>query len=219
MSSLPPLVIIYLALLFLSSVLALIAWKKGHKKYLGLSILLFVTTALEVYVRYCISHHIDFTYLYHAYIAIEYPVLCWFLLGAISSPNIKNVMRVSILVYIVVSLAISFFHYHFQDYPGLNINMEGFLQSVLCTYILFNLDVKAELSIVRNQYFWICSGILIFYGTTFFFNGVYTKILNIDADKALELFGIINIPLNIILYAFISIGIVCLLTNRKLTIQ
>lgn len=115
----------------------------------------------------------------------------------------------------IISLSISVFYYHFTGFPGLNINFEGILQSIVCTYILFNLEVQEDRSILKNPYFWICSGILIFFGTTFFFNGVYTKLLNMDGDKALQLFSMINKPLNLIFYALIIIGILCLPISKK----
>lgn len=178
-----------------------------------------ITALLELYVQYLLYKHIDFTYLYHAFAAIEYPLFCWFLLDAVKQAKIRLAMKISIPVFMLASLGISIYHYHFEDFPGLNLELEGLLQSILCTYILFNLDVKEDQPVLKNSYFWICSGILIFYGTTFFFNGVYTKILNINSEKAMALFVMINSPLNLIMYAFITIGIVCLLTSRKHIIQ
>ena len=203
----------------LGSLLSFIAWKNGYKRFLILSILLFLTSAMELYVQYLLKKHVDFTYLYHSFIAIEYPLFCWFLLGAVSPGKFSTAIQISIPFYMVVSLSISGFYYHFTGFPGLNINFEGILQSIVCTYILFNLEVQEDRSILKNHYFWICSGILIFFGTTFFFNGVYTKLLNMDGDKAFQLFGIINKPLNLIFYALILIGILCLPTSRKPTTQ
>ena len=206
---------VYNLLIFLGSVFSFIAWRRGYKHYLILSVLLFITTAMEVYVQFLVKKDIDFTWLYHSFALIEYPFFCWFLLKAVKSEKIQRVMKISIPLFIVANLAISIFYYHFQDFPGLNVELEGLLQLILCTYVLFNLEVEDNQPILKNQYFWICSGILIFYGTTFFFNGVYTKILNINSDKAMELFSMINKPLNLVMYAFIIIGILCLLTSRK----
>jgi hypothetical protein len=180
-----------------------------------LSILLFLTSAMELYVQYLISKQVDFTYMYHSFLVVEYPLFCWFLLDAIKPGKFSNAVKISIPVYMVISLLLSIFYYQFKGFPGLNINMEGILQSIVCTYVLFNLEVQEDRSILKNPYFWICSGILIFFGTTFFFNGVYSKVLNMDGDKALQLFGIINKPLNLIFYALILIGILCLPTSRK----
>ena len=211
--------ITYNTLILLGELLSLVAWKNGHKRYLVLCILLVLTAAVELSAQYMLKRRIDFTALYHAFVMVEYPFFAGFLLGAIKPGKFSNAIKISIPLYIVISLSISLFYYHFKGFPGLNINLEGLLESILCTYILFNLEVTEGRSILKNQYFWICSGILTFFGTTFFFNSVYTYVLHMDGSKARELFVIINGPLNLILYAFIIIGILCLLTSRRFITQ
>ena len=211
--------IIYNGLIIIGALFSFMAWQKGHKRFLILAVLLLATTSTELYVQYLIKKQADFTYVYHAFIAIEYPLFCWFLIGAIKPGLFSTAMKISIPIYIIVSLSLSWSKYHFTGFPGLNINLEGMLQSIVCTYILFNLEVQEDRSILKNQYFWICSGILIFFGTTFFFNGVYSKVLHMGTEKAYLLFGIINKPLNLIFYALIIIGILCLPANRKPIIQ
>lgn len=203
----------------LGAFFSFVAWKKGHKRYLTLGILLLITTSMELYVQYLIKKRVDFTYLYHLFIAIEYPLICWFLSDAIRSSSVKKILLLTIPLYLVISLSLSVLHYHFTGFPSLNIELEGIMQSILCTYILFNLEVYEDVSILRNQYFWICSGILIFFGTSFVFNGVITPILRMDTNKTLMLFNMINKPLNLVLYSFIIIGLLCLLTKRKSSTQ
>ena len=206
---------IYVTLILLGAVVSLIAWKKGHKKYLLLGILLLITFAQEAYIPFLIKKRVDFTYLYHLFTLIEYTFLCLFLADAIPSLKIRKLAISTIPIYLILSSSISIFYYHLSGFPGLNIELEAMLLSVLCTYILFNMEAYEDVSILANQYFWICSGILIFFGTTFFFNGLLTYVLSVDTTKALALFGKINKPLNLILYAFIFIGVLCSLTRRR----
>ena len=58
-----------------------------------------------------------------------------------------------------------------------------------------------------------------FSAVPFLFNGIYTSFFDIDKSQALKLFGIINKPLNIVLYSFIIIGIVCSIRKKKPIIQ
>jgi hypothetical protein len=201
----------------LGAIISFIAWKRGGKKYLPLSILLLLTFLIEWYVPYLIERQVDFTYLYHLFTLIEYSFFCWFLLDAIPSSRVRKIAVFTIPFYLILSFSLSIFYYHFTGFPGLNIEMEAMLLSVLCTYILFSLDVREDASILRNQYFWICSGILIFFGTTFFFNGLLTYVLSVNPTKAVMLFGLINKPLNLTLYAFILIGILCSVTRKRLS--
>ncbi len=211
--------IIYNLLIFGSFIVSLIAFIKGYKRFGLLSLLFFITSAMELMVLYLIAKEINFTWLYHLYNVLEYPLLCLFLIGSVSSAAITKMIKISIPLFILTALSVSYFYYRFSGFPGLNINMEGFLLSIICVYILFNMDALETNSIFRNYNFWICAGILIFFGTTFFYNGIYTKIAIIDGKRALKLFSTINRPLNIILYSFIIIGTLCLLINRKRIIQ
>lgn len=211
--------IVYNTLILAAFILSLIASLKGYKRFGLLSLLLFITSVLELSVLYLIEKETDFTWLYHIYNVVEYALLCLFLADAINSAAIAKVIKVSIPLFILTGLSVSYFYYSFSGFPGLNINIEGLLLSIICVYILFNMEVIEKASIFSNYYFWICSGILIFFGTTFFFNGIYTRIAKIDGDRALILFSTINRPLNIILYSFIIIGILCLLMKKKPTTQ
>jgi hypothetical protein len=211
--------IIYNLLILISFILALMAFLKGHKHFLQLTILLGITSVEELISLYLIAKEIDFTWLYHVYNIIEYSLLCLFFLHYIKNKVIKKLISVSIPVFICISVSISFFTYKFEGFPGLNINIEGLLLSVVCVYMLLNIEVEDNQSIFKKHIFWICSGIFVFFGSTFFYNGIYTRILNIDPSKAMVLFSIINRPLNLLLYSFIITGITCLLTSKKPIIQ
>ncbi len=211
--------ILYNSLILVAFLLSLIAFIKGYKRFGVLSALLFITSLVELCALYLIDKKTDFTWLYHIYNVIEYTLFSSFLAYSIASKRIVRLVKISIPFFVILGLSLSYFKYQFTGFPGLNINIEGFLLSVICVYILFNLEVIEEGSIFNNANFWICSGILIFFGTTFFYNGFYTKISSLSIEKAMLLFSIINRPLNIILYSFIITGISCLLASRKQIIQ
>ena len=209
----------YNSLILVAFVLSFIAFTRGYKGFGILSFLLFITSMVELLVLYLNDKNVDFTWLYHIYNVIEYALLSSFLVYSIASKRIVRLVKISIPFFVLLGLSLSYFKYQFTGFPGLNINIEGFLLSVICIYILFNLEVIQEGSIFSNYNFWICSGILIFFGTTFFYNGVFTKISSLSIEKAMLLFSTINRPLNIILYSFIITGISCLLASRKHIIQ
>jgi hypothetical protein len=209
----------YHLLILTALVLSTIAYFNGFRRFGLLSVLLFITYAVELTALVLIAKKIVFVWLYHIYNFIEYGLLCLFLLPVVKSRVVSKFVVVSIPAFIMTAFLISFFFYHFRRFPGININIEGMLLFLLCVYILFTLEVTENRSVLNNANFWICSGILIFFGTTFFYNGVYTKLLRMDEEQALKLFSIINRPLNIILYSFMAIGILCLPIRRKPFIQ
>ena len=207
--------VIYNTLILFAFLLSLITFLKGHKRFLILSILLLITSFVELLVLELIKKGLAFTWIYHLFNLLEYSLLSLFLMQSIKSPKIANAIKLSIPMFILVAFLISLFYYRFKNLPGININIEGLLLSVSCTYILLNLEIYRNQSILYCSNFWICLGILIFFGGTFFFNGIYRLIVNLDKTEALRLFSIINSPLNIILYSFIIIGILCLLPNKR----
>ena len=106
-----------------------------------------------------------------------------------------------------------------NEKPAKRWNAKGkfclYLLFIICTYILFTPDPTYDKLIFTNPGFWICVGILIFVGCTFFYNVIYTNLMNFDKRKALGLFGLINMPLNIVLYTFIITGILCTVARKK----
>jgi len=207
----------YYGLIVLSIVLSFVAIVNGHKRYLPLLLVLIFTQLVEMYAQFSILKDRPFVWMYHFFVCIEYSLLVLYLRLAINIKKVGRIIIFTIPVFVILSLLVSHFFYHFQDFPGINICTEGFLLFIFCVVLLFNLDVVEDESIFSNPDLWIALGILIFEGGTFFYNGVYTKLLSIDADKAMELFGLINKPLNLCLYSFINIGLVCLIKKKKYT--
>ena len=128
---------------------------------------------------------------------------------------IRKAVTLSVILFVPVSLLISYVFYHFKTLPGLNIDLEGILLSGLSVYLLFNLDIRLDYPIALIPDLWILIGTFTFFGGTFFYNGIYTNLLRMHQEQALTLFSIINKPLNIILYVSINIGLLCLIIKKK----
>jgi hypothetical protein len=206
---------IYHSLLLAAIVLSLIAYFRGAKNFGWLAAVLSVTLLIELVVELMTKRQIPFGWIYHLFNIIEYCLFVVFLLSFVKNKIVYKSFGYSIPVYIMLALSISHFFYRFAGFPGININIEGFLLFVLCTYILFNLDVSGKETLWQLPVFWICTGVLIFFGCTFFYNGIYSNVINLDKATALRLFGVLNKPLNIALYGFILIGLLCLILKKK----
>lgn len=207
--------IIYHSLILISLILSLVAWLQGHKRFLWLTLLLFFTLSVELLSEILINKKIPFEWALHIFVLLEYSLLAAFLSRAIKSVQLRRAIHVSILIFVIISLTLSIFNYHFLNLPDININLEGMLLFCICTYILFNLDIEASKAIYLNPDWWFCIGILIFFGCSFFFYGIYTNLFRIDAAKAMKLYSFINRPLNMILYSSIIIGLLCLIRGKK----
>lgn len=211
--------IIYHSLIFLALVLAFISYTKGYTRAKFFIILLFITLAVELLAEILHANKMPFVWAYHGFVVIEYTLLCLYFLGAASSIKGRRVIVYSIPAFATFSIWVSYFLYAFRSFPGVNINVSGLLLFISFTYLLFNLKMDAPVFVFNHPDFWISIGILIFFGGTFLFNGVYTRLLNFDEQKAMELFGIINKPLNLLLYSCIIIGLTCSIRNKRYIIQ
>jgi len=164
-----------------------------------------------------LSHQkLPFMWMYHIYVLFEYTLLSLYFLALVER-RFRKLVVVSIPVFVAASLLISYRLYDFNAFPGQNINTEGIFIFALSALTLFNLDVKMHSNIAAHPDFWIICGLLVFFGVTFFSNWVFTYLYGLDRNRALELFTLINKPLNIILYTCLIVGFICALRPRSTT--
>lgn len=187
---------------------------KGQRRFLPLCIVLTVQLAMELTVAWMFVRKIEFVWIYHIYAPFDYTMFCLYFMQLVSR-KYQRMIIVSILVFALASASISYWYYHFESFPGANINTEGVLICMICTYVLLNLDIRRYDAIYKNPDFWICLGVIIFFGGTFFTNGLYTYLLEIDKGQAKKLFTIVNSPLNLIQYTCYIIGFLCAIPRRS----
>ena len=207
--------IAYYALITIALLLSFVAWTKGHKRFFYLLILLTLTLLTELLAHLLINEKIEFVWMYHIFCPLEYTLLSLFFIAKIKISKLRTVFVVCIPVFIIFSIFISWLFYNFKTMPGINIGIEGFFLFCICTFRLFNLDINENRTIFKNSDFWICTGLLIFFGVCSIFFGVYTPLFNLSIINAFQLFGLIVEPLNLLLYSFIIIGLLCLKPEKK----
>lgn len=211
--------VIYHSLIFLAGLLSFVAWRKGHKRQKFLLLVLVGTLAVELLAEVLHNNKIEYVWAYHIFVVIEFSLFAAYIASSVARKKMRVMIYFIIALFIVFSLLTSHFLYNFNAFPAMNINMAGIMLLGLCTYQLFNLDANENIPVFLHADFWIYVGIVIFFGGTFFFNAIYTSLLKLDIKKTVELFGIINKPLNIAMYSFIIIGLICLLQKKKYTMQ
>jgi hypothetical protein len=205
----------YYGLIGLGIIQSFVALYQGHKRFFTILLVLLLTFTMEMAVKIAIDNNLSFIWTYHVFTCLEYSLFALYLIQTPPLQPYRKYILFSLPVIVSLFLSISYFYYHFQDFPGININIEGFLLFIMCTVLLFRLDPAIESSIFSMPDVWLAFGLLAFYGGTFFYNGVYTKLVNMDEENARFLFHLINRPLNITLYTTINIGLLCLITKKK----
>lgn len=187
---------------------------RGKRQYLPLCVLFAITLSEELVVAWLVVNKQEFIWIYHIYALFEYTLLCLYFMQ-LASPKMRKLVIFSIPLFVIISLSISHWYYRYSAFPGANINTEGVFICIICTYVMLNLDIHQYRTIHRNPDFWICLGLLVFFAGTFFSNGLYTYLFSMDPERAFQLFGIINKPLNLTLYVCFIIGFLCAIPRKS----
>lgn len=206
---------LYLGLIFITTLLSAVAVKKGNKAATYLLLILCATLITEGYSTYAVYYHQDFSWMYHLFNPIEYTLFCLYYVKGTEGSQFSIVVKYSIPVYSTFSLCVSFFMYHLQSMPSLNINVEGLLLFILYTHLLFTIDLNIKERIYHHPDFWISVAIMIFFGGVFVFLGLYPYLFKSNKEETMKLFGLITMPLNIIYYSCINIGLICLIRRKR----
>ena len=207
--------IAYHFLLLIGLCLGIYVIRKGNKKYKFITWLLGITLFVELLAEVLIKIKIEFVWAYHLYTPFNYALLALHFKQFFVNKGVKKAVNISIMVFFIFSYSLSILLYNLTDFPGLIITVDGLLIVIICVYYLLNINPEDEKVFFRNANVWISIGLIFFFGGTSFFNGVYTKLFELDKGTALQLFGIINKPLNILLYSSINIGLLCLAVRKK----
>lgn len=86
-----------------------------------------------------------------------------------------------------------------------------------CIYYFYELfQLPKAVNLVRQPAFWICSGLLFFYCTSFPIYALF-NFLKKSAPNFLNNYGVIVLVLNVFLYSAFTIAFLCRLRTRKST--
>ena len=196
--------------------MAYVSFKKGTNQALFIMLVLIATLLTEISAMTFSKYRIQgFDFIVHIFNLIEYVLFSMYYLEACRNSKLKIGVKLSIPLFIASGLWTSIFVYHFKGLPVWNIDVEGFLLFVIYSHLLFCLDDDKNRAIYTHPDFWISIGVLIFFGGAFVVFGLYPILLHLDPIKALNEYGFILKPLNMIFYNCIIIGLICLIRNKR----
>ena len=92
----------------------------------------------------------------------------------------------------------------------------GAIMVVTWCYLYFRqlMQSSEQIILIKNPFFWISSGLLIFYPGFFFYFSAFDYIVYRKIKYSGELFTIISNTVNILLYSFFVIALLCPKKNR-----
>ena len=200
--------IVYFLFLTISLILSIVCYKNDKSLYV-FPFLLSAALLSDLLTLLFFKLNIDYNIIYHFYLPIEYSLLAFYFYLNINKKTIKKIILYSIPLFIIISMFFSLKLVDIQKFPNFQTNIEGLLLIIWATLTMFNIEVKANLNIVKLPVFWICVAVLIYNCGIFSYIGVYNYICEtrVFLSNKLE-FYILKI-LNYLLYTLFSIAFIC----------
>lgn len=148
----------------------------------------------------------------HIYTVIEYSFLAYFLSIIVEKKRVKDIILISIPIYVVMALFYSIFVTQFKDFNGAGRVAECILLSGFALYWFYSLlESDEHTSLKRYPEFWLNSGItLYFMGNVFMF--MLYSLMNTDF---IEYWTVVHSLLNIMANLLYFIGFICNPRPRK----
>jgi hypothetical protein len=189
---------------------------KAEKNLKIFPVLLFFSLFTEILSLFFVFHKVEYLFLYHLYVPIEYSLWAYYFYLAINKKLIKKIIISTIPLFIIFSFTISCI-IGFKKFSTLQINMEGLLLITWAVICIFSIEINkgTEISIFLRPVFWICVAVLIYYSSTFSFTSIYNFIFESKKEllTVLRLYFLI-VP-NCIFYTCLSIAFICSQVIKK----
>ena len=196
----PVYLLIYFLLLFVAAVLALLPGRYDRSLYF-IAALLF-SDLVEELIHFYTNKYI----VYHLFVPVYYDLFACYFLANIPVKKVQTVLAWSLIVFPVLSLALSFFKTGFDQFPSYQINSISVLLILICLIALYAMNIEDETPIIRRPIFWISISTLIFYSSDFIVIGLRSYLSRYDKPLADSLNQTVQRGLNYLYYLLIIIG-------------
>jgi len=153
--------------------------------------------------------------IYHIYAPVYYSLFAWYFFLVLPVGKIRNLIPYSIGFYIGGAIAAYFNGGKNFLFPGLEIDILGFLLIPLCLLSLYTLNVTDLSPIHSRPVFWISVATFIFYTSDFVVIGLKSYLGNYNDVRANTLARTLNFANNYLYYLLIIIGMICSRPARK----
>ena len=211
---------IYLFFQIFSFLVALYSYRrKRDKMLLYFTPFLFLTVIIELIGTWYLSKGLRNYWMFNVFTTLEF-LFYTFLFYLYFKKNVfkKIVLYFMPLFTLMVLLNIFFiqgFNKTFNTYTFL---LGSFFIVIFCCCYFYEsvLPDKIDQQLSKQPFFWICSGLLIFYLGSVIINALFEYLRNNDLQaEGIRIYGIINNSLNILLYSSFCIAFFLCRNNKK----
>ena len=195
--------------------------KKRNNLLLYFIPFLFLTVTVEYIGGWYLSHGVRNYWIFNVFTTIEFLFYSFLFYLHYRKKFLKNMVLISMALFIsTVVLNLLFiqgFNNTFNTYTFL---LGSFFIVVFCCLFFYEsvLPDKIDQQLVKQPFFWICSGLLIYYLGSVIINALFEYLRNNDlGEEGKKIYGTINHTLNVILYSSFCIAFYLCRDNRKIS--
>lgn len=197
--------------LLLSITLFLSVWKNRGTSLSIFSILLSISLITEIinYTLYKILRNQNIeNFIYQIYIPMEFILLTLIFQKNTVEDRKRNMLPYILIIFLFIDILILGF-LGFNIFPGQILNVEGFFVTIISVNLLLNLPFHINIPVYKNPLLWIGTGLLLYYSSSFIYNGLYNYLFFYKPQVHNALYNVMMKVPNYLLYIFLSIGFLC----------
>ncbi len=199
-------------IIFVSLIAGALFYKRLQPQYVRwLLPFLFLTLLIELNInRQWIYFKGSTIWFYNIFTTIEFCFYFFLFSINLRKRRFRKLAFWFIPLYLAIAFLTIFFIQGTNHFHTISYRIASVVLVVFC-YLFFKqlLDSGTETNVLRNPMFWIATGLLFFYTGFFFYFCAYDYVAYAKIPLNLQLWKIISRSLNILLYSFFLIAIVC----------
>lgn len=213
---------VYLYIQIISFLTALFTYKQKRNKLILYFIpFLFVTVLVELTGTWYLSKGIRNYWIFNVFTTLEFLFYTFLFYLHFRRPALKRSMiyfaALFVLTVIINIVFIQGFNKTFNTYTFL---LGSFFIVIFCCCFFYEsvLPDKIDQQLSRQPFFWITSGLLIFYLGSVIINALFEYLRNNDLQaEGIRIYGIINNVLNVLLYSSFCVAFYLCPKNKKIS--
>ena len=213
---------IYLCFQIFSFIVALYSYRQKRDKMLLYFIpFLFLTVIIELIGTWYLSKGLRNYWMFNVFTTLEFLFYTFLFYLYFKKRIFKKIilyfMPLFTLMVLINILFIQGFNKTFNTYTFL---LGSFFIVIFCCCYFYEsvLPDKIDQQLSKQPFFWICSGLLIFYLGSVIINALFEYLRNNDLQaEGIRIYGIINNSLNVILYSSFCIAFYLCRDNKKIS--
>ena len=203
------LIYLYLAVLWLGSIIGVFFFKKVSNSLKLIIFLLVLTCVTETVQRLLKVQHINGAFLYHLYSVFEGSILAIFLMRLVLARKSHRLELMVVAGWIVVGISNVIYLQPLAVFNSNVLLLESISLTILSATAIYQLTIKED---NHTPSFIVAATLLAYWSSGFFFWGYYELIYN-KHWRYVDAVRVVQVSINILTYAFL--GFAVLADGRK----